>query len=60
MMRTPLFRRELNGTETVIGYAADGTEASMLMDADRENIDWDAGYRWDRPENGKKEPDDGR
>jgi len=60
MMRTPLFRRELNGTETVIGYAANGTEASMLMDADRENIDWDAGYRWDRPENGKKEPDDGR
>lgn len=55
-MRTPLYRRELDGTETIIGYAADGTEASILMDADREAVDFDAGYRWDKPQEG----DDGR
>ena len=41
-----VYRLELDGSETVIGYAKDRAEAVMIMDADKENVDFDAGYRW--------------
>lgn len=47
-----VYRLELDGRETIIGYAKDSAEAVMIMDADKENIDFDAGYHWSN-----KEPD---
>ena len=47
-----VYRMELDGRETIIGYAKDSAEAVMIMDADKENIDFDTGYHWSN-----KEPD---
>lgn len=41
-----IYRIEPDGSETIIGTAYDAGEASLMIDADRDNIDWDAGYHW--------------
>ena len=46
MMPYTVYRRELDGRETVIGYAKDWSEAVLIMDADKDNVDFEAGYRW--------------
>lgn len=47
-----VYRIELDKRETIIGYAKDWSEAVLIIDADKENIDFDAGYHWSN-----KEPD---
>lgn len=41
-----LYRIEKDGSETIIGTARDAGEASLLIDADKDSIDWEAGYHW--------------
>jgi len=41
-----IYRIEKDGTETVIGCADNTADASMIVDADKENVDWEAGYHW--------------
>ena len=42
-----IYRIEKDGTETVIGCADNTADASMIVDADKENVDWEAGYHWE-------------
>lgn len=48
-----LYRIEKDGSETIIGTARDAGEASLLIDADKDSIDWEAGYHWVHEENKK-------
>ena len=48
-----LYRIELDGSETVIGTAYDAAEASLMIDNDKDAIDFDAGYHWVREEDEK-------
>ena len=50
-----LYRIEKDGSETIIGTARDAGEASRLIDADKDSIDWEAGYHWVH-EDDKKAP----
>lgn len=50
-----VYRIERDGGETVIGVAMDYAEAVMIMDADKDNIDFDAGYHWQKEEENKEE-----
>ena len=49
-----VYRIELDGSETVIGCADNWPEAVQMIDADKDNVDFDAGYHWHR------EDDNGR
>ena len=46
-----VYRIELDGTETVIGCAYNESEAALMIDADRDGIDFDAGYHWVHEDN---------
>ena len=46
MMPYTIYRRERDGTETIIGCTSDAMEAAIMIDADKDNIDYDATYRW--------------
>lgn len=48
-----LYRIERDGSETIIGIARDSGEASLLIDADKDSIDWEAGYHWVHEDNKK-------
>lgn len=48
-----IYRIERDGTETIIGCAEDAVEAALIIEADKEIIDWEAGYHWVR-EGGSK------
>ena len=41
-----IYRVEKDGSESIIGCAVDAVEAALVIEADRENIDWEAGYHW--------------
>lgn len=41
-----IYRIERDNTETIIGCAADAVEAALIIEADKEQIDWEAGYHW--------------
>ena len=41
-----IYRKELDGTETVIGCTNDPLEAAVMIDSDKDNIDFDTTYRW--------------
>ena len=45
-----IYRVEKDGTESIIGCAVDAVEAALVIDADRETIDWEAGYHWGHEE----------
>lgn len=49
MINSPVYRIEPDGSETVIGYAPDLTEAIIIIEEDREKIDYDIGYHWKPP-----------
>lgn len=49
-MTYTIYRTEKNLSETIIGVAYDMAEACILMENDRDNIDWDAGYRFETEE----------
>lgn len=46
-MGEPVCRQERDGTWVVVGCADSGVEALQVMAADRDTVDWDAGYRWE-------------
>lgn len=39
-----IYRIEQDQTETIIGCAEDAVEAALIIEADTEVIDWEAGY----------------
>lgn len=41
-----LYRIERDGSETIIGTAYNISEASIMIDNDRDCIDYEAGYHW--------------
>lgn len=41
-----LYRIEQDGSETIIGTAYNISEASIMIDNDRDCIDYEAGYHW--------------
>jgi hypothetical protein len=41
-----IYRIEQDGSETIIGTANDVGEAALVIDNDKDNIDYDAGYHW--------------
>ena len=51
-----IYRIEHDGSETIIGCAEDAVEATLIIEADKEQIDWDAGYHWVKEE-AKNEPE---
>lgn len=50
-----VYRIERDKSETVIGYADNPFDATAIMTADRDSIDWEAGYHWQN-DGGKNEP----
>ena len=51
-----VYRIEKDQSETVIGYANHWTQAMVIINADRDNIDFEAGYHWKHEED-KHEPE---
>ena len=49
-----VYRRERDGSETIIGFGATWSDAQMLVDDDMKKIDYLYGYRWMMPEEGRK------
>ena len=45
-----IYRIEKDQTETIIGCAEDAVEATLIIEADKESIDWEAGYHWVKEE----------
>ena len=45
-----VYRIEKDLSETVIGYAKNTAEAILIIDADRDNVDFEAGYHWHNEE----------
>ena len=45
-----VYRIELDGSETVIGCADNWPEAVQMIDADKDVVDFDAGYHWHNEE----------
>lgn len=41
-----VYRVELDGSETVIGCTDNWAEAVQMIDADKDVIDFNAGYHW--------------
>lgn len=41
-----VYRVELDGSETVIGCTDNWAEAVQIIDADKDVIDYNAGYHW--------------
>ncbi len=48
-MNTPVYRMEPDNTETLVGFAANVTEAILMIEEDRAKIDYDIGYHWKPP-----------
>ena len=52
-----IYRIEKDKSETIIGCAYNPTEAALMIDADKDSIDWDAGYHWVHEKGAGHEPD---
>lgn len=44
-----IYRKEPDGSETLVGFAVSPSEAAVIVDDDRKKVDYDIGYRWKMP-----------
>lgn len=54
--RGGIYRKEPDGSETLIGFARTWSEAQIIVDEDEKKVDYLYGYRWKMPEEEEERP----